>query len=116
MADIVPLVLCGGAGTRLWPASRAARPKQFLPLLDGRSLFQDTLRRVMADGFVYEGGWDDGEIDGEGVATYANGDIYGGTFVNGKRQGNGTIRYATGQEAAGVWEDGALVERTDQDN
>ena len=29
---IVPLIMCGGAGTRLWPASRENRPKQFLPL------------------------------------------------------------------------------------
>ena len=29
---IIPLIMCGGAGTRLWPASREGRPKQFLPL------------------------------------------------------------------------------------
>jgi mannose-1-phosphate guanylyltransferase len=38
--------MCGGAGTRLWPASREVRPKQFLPLLGTRSTFQDTLLRV----------------------------------------------------------------------
>jgi len=38
--------MCGGAGTRLWPASREVRPKQFLPLFGTRSTFQDTLRRV----------------------------------------------------------------------
>lgn len=43
---IIPLVMCGGAGTRLWPASREVRPKQFLPLFGPRSTFQDTLRRV----------------------------------------------------------------------
>ncbi|ABE62128.1 mannose-6-phosphate isomerase, type 2 / mannose-1-phosphate guanylyltransferase (GDP) [Nitrobacter hamburgensis X14] len=43
---IIPLVMCGGAGTRLWPASREDRPKQFLPLFGPRSTFQDTLRRV----------------------------------------------------------------------
>ena len=43
---IVPLVMCGGAGTRLWPASREGRPKQFLPLLGSRSTFQDTMLRV----------------------------------------------------------------------
>lgn len=32
-ARIVPVILSGGAGTRLWPASREAYPKQFLPLL-----------------------------------------------------------------------------------
>src|SRR6185312_3452363 len=43
---IIPLVMCGGAGTRLWPASREGRPKQFLSLFGPRSTFQDTLRRV----------------------------------------------------------------------
>src|ERR1700742_2668727 len=43
---IVPLIMCGGAGTRLWPASREVRPKQFLPLFGVRSTFQDTLTRV----------------------------------------------------------------------
>jgi mannose-1-phosphate guanylyltransferase / mannose-6-phosphate isomerase len=43
---IIPLVMCGGAGTRLWPASREGRPKQFLSLLGKYSTFQDTLRRV----------------------------------------------------------------------
>src|SRR4051812_50188071 len=38
--------MCGGAGTRLWPASREVRPKQFLPLFGTRSTFQDTLLRV----------------------------------------------------------------------
>src|SRR5258708_39482442 len=43
---IIPLIMCGGAGTRLWPASREVRPKQFLPLFGPRSTFQDTLARV----------------------------------------------------------------------
>jgi mannose-1-phosphate guanylyltransferase/mannose-6-phosphate isomerase len=43
---IIPLIVCGGAGTRLWPASREGRPKQFLPLFGPRSTFQDTLTRV----------------------------------------------------------------------
>jgi mannose-1-phosphate guanylyltransferase/mannose-6-phosphate isomerase len=43
---IVPLIMCGGAGTRLWPASRENRPKQFLSLFGNRSTFQDTLVRV----------------------------------------------------------------------
>jgi mannose-1-phosphate guanylyltransferase / mannose-6-phosphate isomerase len=38
--------MCGGAGTRLWPASREGRPKQFLPLFGPHSTFQDTMRRV----------------------------------------------------------------------
>src|SRR5579859_6750946 len=43
---IVPLIMCGGAGTRLWPASREVRPKQFLPLFGPRSTFQETILRV----------------------------------------------------------------------
>jgi mannose-1-phosphate guanylyltransferase/mannose-6-phosphate isomerase len=43
---IIPSIMCGGAGTRLWPASREVRPKQFLPLFGPRSTFQDTLMRV----------------------------------------------------------------------
>ena len=43
---IVPLIMCGGAGTRLWPASRENGPKQFLPLFGQHSTFQETLRRV----------------------------------------------------------------------
>src|SRR5262249_26758304 len=38
--------MCGGAGTRLWPASREGRPKQFLPLFGVRSTFQDTMSRI----------------------------------------------------------------------
>jgi mannose-1-phosphate guanylyltransferase len=44
--QIVPVILAGGQGTRLWPLSRSARPKQFLPLTGDLSLFQETLKRV----------------------------------------------------------------------
>ncbi|WP_316180382.1 MULTISPECIES: mannose-1-phosphate guanylyltransferase/mannose-6-phosphate isomerase [unclassified Bradyrhizobium] len=50
---IIPLIMCGGAGTRLWPASREVRPKQFLPLFGARSTFQDTLLRV-SDADLFE--------------------------------------------------------------
>jgi len=43
---IHPVILCGGAGTRLWPASRKALPKQFLKLVGERSTFQETCLRV----------------------------------------------------------------------
>jgi mannose-1-phosphate guanylyltransferase/mannose-6-phosphate isomerase len=43
---ITPVILCGGAGSRLWPMSREAMPKQFLPLFEGLSLFDLTLERV----------------------------------------------------------------------
>ena len=49
---IVPVILAGGLGTRLWPLSRTARPKQFLPLTGPVSLYQETLRRV-ADRALY---------------------------------------------------------------
>jgi len=40
------VIMAGGSGTRFWPASRRARPKQFLPLCGGRSLLQGTVDRV----------------------------------------------------------------------
>lgn len=43
---ITPILLAGGAGTRLWPVSRDALPKQFLPLIGERSTYQETLLRV----------------------------------------------------------------------
>lgn len=50
---IIPLIMCGGAGTRLWPASREGRPKQFLQLFGSRSTFQDTILRV-SDAKLFE--------------------------------------------------------------
>jgi len=47
MAKLIhPVILCGGAGTRLWPASRDSRPKQFLKLLGPLSTLQETVKRV----------------------------------------------------------------------
>ncbi|WP_447762274.1 mannose-1-phosphate guanylyltransferase [Sphingopyxis panaciterrae] len=45
---IQPVILCGGAGTRLWPESRGTRAKQFLPLAGDTSLFQQTVARTPA--------------------------------------------------------------------
>jgi mannose-1-phosphate guanylyltransferase len=45
---VIPVVLSGGAGTRLWPASRADRPKQFLRLVGQHTMVQATLRRAAA--------------------------------------------------------------------
>jgi mannose-1-phosphate guanylyltransferase/mannose-6-phosphate isomerase len=45
-SPIIPILLAGGAGTRLWPVSRDALPKQFLPLVGERSTYQETLLRV----------------------------------------------------------------------
>lgn len=47
--NIVPIILAGGTGTRLWPMSRTARPKQFLALVGENSLFQETLLRLARD-------------------------------------------------------------------
>jgi mannose-1-phosphate guanylyltransferase/mannose-1-phosphate guanylyltransferase/mannose-6-phosphate isomerase len=45
MSGIVPVILCGGSGTRLWPRSRAGKPKPFLPLVGEETLFEATLSR-----------------------------------------------------------------------
>src|SRR6188472_2340473 len=44
------VIMAGGSGTRFWPASRADRPKQLLPLAGERTMLQDTLHRL--DGLV----------------------------------------------------------------
>ena len=49
---IVPVIMCGGAGTRLWPASRESMPKQFIPLFGPLSSFQTTAQRVAGEHFA----------------------------------------------------------------
>lgn len=44
--SLVPVILSGGSGSRLWPLSRSGYPKQFLALTSSKSLFQETLKRV----------------------------------------------------------------------
>jgi mannose-1-phosphate guanylyltransferase / mannose-6-phosphate isomerase len=46
---IVPTIMCGGAGTRLWPASRESMPKHLLPMLGGLSTFQRTVTRFRGE-------------------------------------------------------------------
>lgn len=46
MTKIVPVILSGGGGTRLWPLSTPEKPKQFLALVGNETMFQQTLRRV----------------------------------------------------------------------
>ncbi len=46
---MIPVILSGGSGSRLWPLSRQAYPKQFLPLLNEQSMFQQTLARLPVD-------------------------------------------------------------------
>ncbi|MGH8802178.1 MAG: sugar phosphate nucleotidyltransferase, partial [Casimicrobiaceae bacterium] len=45
---IIPMILSGGAGTRLWPLSREAAPKPFMPLPDGETLLAKTVARALA--------------------------------------------------------------------
>ena len=45
-SPIVPVILCGGSGTRLWPRSRADKPKPFLPLVGDATLFEATVGRA----------------------------------------------------------------------
>ncbi len=47
---IVPVVLSGGAGVRLWPISRESYPKQLCPLVTSRSMFQETVKRLIEIG------------------------------------------------------------------
>ncbi len=48
--NLVPVILCGGSGTRLWPLSRSGFPKQFLALTGKETLFQQSLLRAIAIG------------------------------------------------------------------
>ena len=45
---LVPVILCGGSGSRLWPLSRAMFPKQLLPLVGERTMLQETVHRLSA--------------------------------------------------------------------
>ena len=49
MREITPFILCGGAGTRLWPLSREAFPKQFHKIAGAETLFQQTCRRLSGE-------------------------------------------------------------------
>jgi len=53
--QIIPLILAGGGGTRLWPLSRGHYPKQFLAVTPGATLLQGTLQRVGAKGSTVAG-------------------------------------------------------------
>src|SRR5580698_10186770 len=52
--NIIPVIVCGGAGTRLWPVSREAFPKPLLKLADGQSLLQKTFLRAKGVAAVNE--------------------------------------------------------------
>jgi mannose-1-phosphate guanylyltransferase/mannose-6-phosphate isomerase len=49
---VLPVLLSGGSGTRLWPVSRESLPKQFWPLISERSLIEETVRRALGEGFA----------------------------------------------------------------
>ena len=54
MIPITPILLAGGSGTRLWPSSRKSYPKQFMPLTDNETLFQQSAQRVLgSDGLEF---------------------------------------------------------------
>ena len=53
LTKIIPVILAGGSGTRLWPLSRKSYPKQFADLLGEFTLLQQTARRLCSSDKVY---------------------------------------------------------------
>lgn len=53
MSKILPVIMCGGSGTRVWPESRESLPKQFIPLIGEHSTFQSIVK-VVSDDAVFE--------------------------------------------------------------
>ena len=53
MTKIMPVIMCGGSGTRMWPESRESLPKQFIPLIGQRSTFQSIVG-VVSDPAVFD--------------------------------------------------------------
>jgi mannose-1-phosphate guanylyltransferase / mannose-6-phosphate isomerase len=51
MQQITPVILCGGSGSRLWPLSRKSYPKQFVPLVGNKTLFQNSAERLTGPQF-----------------------------------------------------------------
>jgi mannose-1-phosphate guanylyltransferase / mannose-6-phosphate isomerase len=70
IAPLIAVVLCGGAGSRLWPVSREAAPKPFMPVADGASLLEKTYRRALALG----GGVDEKTTELRAILTVTNRD------------------------------------------
>src|SRR5579872_3816960 len=50
---LIPIILCGGSGTRVWPESRESLPKQFISLIGERSTFQSIVQ-VLSDRTIFE--------------------------------------------------------------
>ena len=82
---LIPVILCGGSGTRLWPLSRRLHPKQFLSLTGERTLLQDTVARLellnKAEDKIFFGLMppDDAEqlteVEGEKLASWISGEL-----------------------------------------
>lgn len=60
-------------------------------------------KKTYSNGNEYEGKWNSGHINGQGVMKYANGDIYEGEWVDDKKEGDGTMKYASGDTYVGAW-------------
>ncbi len=56
MTKIMPVIMCGGSGTRMWPESRESLPKQFIPLIGQRSTFQSIVSLVSDPADIRPGG------------------------------------------------------------
>jgi len=87
--------------------------KQF----DDGSIYEGTFRDGLQhgigtyrlpNGYEYVGDWVDGEIKGQGIATFPNGSVYEGNFEKGKPEGNGKITFADGGTYEGSWLDGEI--------
>ncbi len=90
---MVPVILSGGSGTRLWPVSRRAHPKPFMKLVDGESLAEKTFRRAL------------GVADGAPVLTVTSRDYYFYTrdlydAIDGKEHGHPFLLEPIGRNTA----------------
>lgn len=72
--NTVNVILSGGVGSRLWPLSRKSKPKQYLPLFDGKSLFELTVERnkSICDQVMVVGGVDNYKLSRECMKAYSN--------------------------------------------
>jgi mannose-1-phosphate guanylyltransferase/mannose-6-phosphate isomerase len=53
MGKVIPVIMCGGSGTRVWPESRESLPKQFIPLIGETSTFQSVVK-LLADRAIFD--------------------------------------------------------------
>jgi len=77
---IYNVILSGGIGSRLWPLSRKSAPKQYLPIIDGKSMFELTLDRnkAISDGCIIVGNKDNHHLSQQAVA---NGNINNYAYI-----------------------------------